>query len=107
MRRPAIFALSLAAGLVLTGCSKQTQQNAEKTAESAGQDVGGAAVKASDAIDNAAHAVGRAADKGADALSQAADSASASANRISDKVKEGADKARTHIHEETAPDKDK
>lgn len=102
MLRPAILVLVLAAGLTLAGCSKQTRQNAEKTAESAGEDVGGAAVKASDAIDNAAHAIGHAADKGADALSRAGDSASASADRISEKVKEGADKARAHDHEEVA-----
>src|SRR5579872_6582060 len=100
MCKTALIALSLAAGLAVAGCSKQTQEDAQKTAESAGEDVGGAAVKASDAIDTAADAVGSAAAK-------AADSASTAAGRMGDKIKEGADKARAQRHTETAPDKDR
>lgn len=99
MRKMALLALSLAAAFGVAGCSQQTQDNVDKTAESAGEDVGGAAAKASDAIDNAADKVGNAAGEAADAASTAAD-------RMGDKLKEGADKARTRVHEETAPDKD-
>jgi len=100
MCKMALLALPLAAGLAVAGCLKQTQDNVDKTAESAGEDVGGAAARASDAIDNAADKVGNAA-------GEAADAASAAADRMGDKLKEGADKARARVHEDTAPDKNR
>jgi hypothetical protein len=100
MPKTALLALSLTAALAIVGCSRQTQENAQRTAESAGEDVGGAAAKASDALDNAAGAVGKAA-------GEAADSASVAADRMGDKIKQGANDARERVHEETAPKKER
>jgi uncharacterized lipoprotein NlpE involved in copper resistance len=105
MRKTLIIALSAGASLTLAGCSQKTQENADKTAESVGEDVGGAAAEASHAVEGAADAVGDAAAKGAAAISGAADKAAVAADRAGDKIEEGADKARARVHDETAPDK--
>jgi hypothetical protein len=98
MRMLALFAFPLVAALAGAGCSNRTQENAEKTAEAAKQDVGGAAAQASGAIDNAADAVGSAA-------GEAVDSASTAADRMGEKLKEDATRTRARIHKETAPDR--
>lgn len=104
MRKPLILALSLAAGLAVTACSQESQENAERTADSVGEDIGGAATTASDAIGDAADAVGNAADDSARAISGAADEAGAAVDEAGNKIEEGTERTRARIHQETAPD---
>jgi hypothetical protein len=99
MRKIALAVISLSVGLAVAGCSQETQENTQKAADSAGEDVGSAAAKASDGVNHAA-------DKASVAVNKAADAASDAAHEVGDKVKEGFDKTKAEIHEKTAPKDD-
>ena len=79
MRKFAIIALAATAGLGLAACSEKTQENAENTMESAGQDISTAATVAGDAVEAGASAAGDAAEKAADTAKQKAAEAEADA----------------------------
>jgi hypothetical protein len=65
MNKPALYMMFAAAGLSLAACSERTQDAAETTAESAGNDAAAAGAAAGDAVEEGAAAVGNAADKAA------------------------------------------
>ena len=79
MRKFAIIALAMTVSLGLAACSEKTQENAENTMESAGQDISAAATVAGDAVEAGASAAGDAAEKAADTAKQKAAEAEADA----------------------------
>lgn len=83
MRKTAILALTLAAGLGLSACSEKTQEHAEQTANSIEKDVGAAADNAGIQAQKGADRLGAAASEGANSLGEAADAAG-------EKLKDGA-----------------
>jgi len=73
MRKFALIAVAMTAGLGLAACSEKTQDNAAETADSASTDAANMADSAGDAISDAATDVGQAAsDAGAAAKEGAA-----------------------------------
>lgn len=75
MRKIAILTLAASASLALAACSEKTQEHAESTVEAMGDDMEGAAAKATLAADKGAQELSTAAGQAADAARNAADNA--------------------------------
>jgi hypothetical protein len=101
MRKTIIIASALAASLTLAACSEKTQDAAEQTADSAGQDVAGAANAVGEVAETGAAAVGDAAREGAAAVGEAADKAAAATDELGAKVEDGRAKAEADLHNES------
>lgn len=93
MRKTALIALTLTAGLGLAGCSEKTQDQAEQTANSIQEDVSAAATDATGEIEKGAERVGAAASAGAASVGEAADAAG-------DELRDGAAKVESEVQKE-------
>lgn len=94
MRKISLFAATAATALTLSACSEKTQDAAETTAESAGNDVANAADKAAAATDELGDKAANAVDNAAAATDEMADKAAAN-------VKQSAAEAEASLHNES------
>ena len=90
MRKIAYCAALVAAACGLAACSEKTQDAAETTANSAGNDV-----------EAAGAAVGNAAERGAAAVGEAADSAAASTDELGDNIAQERAEVEADAHNES------
>ena len=100
MRRLTLIALA-AAGLGLSACSERTQESAENTVDSAGQDVAATAEEAGNAAEAGVNAAGNAVEEGAAAVGEAADKAAAETDELGDKAANAAAGAEADLHNES------
>lgn len=90
MRKIALIAIAMTAGLGLAACSEKTEDAAEVTASSAANDLGAAADSVGDAVETGAAKVG-----------EAADNAAAKTDEMGDKAADKAAEAEADLHNET------
>ena len=100
MRRLIFVGLAVA-GLGLAACSERTQDNAENTVDSAGQDVARTADQAGEAAEAGVNAAGNAAREGAAAVGEAADKAAAQTDELGRKAENAAADAEADLHNES------
>lgn len=100
MRRLILVGL-VAAGLGLSACSERTQDNAENTVDSAGQDIAKTADRAGNAAEAGANAAGNAAREGAAAVGEAADKAAAETDELGRKAGNAAADVEADLHNES------
>lgn len=100
MRRIILLGLA-AAGLGLSACSERTQDNAENTVDSAGQDIAKSADRAGKAAETGVAAAGNAARAGAAAVGDAADKAAAETDELGRKAGNAAADVEADLHNES------